>query len=83
MTLTPTTLSPALIDEVNTLLLYDVTDPQAGIKVHKEAGEAKISAARRLHDKGLVTQPDGGYLTILGREAAEHLNMAHTILTTG
>lgn len=83
MTLTPTTLSPALIDEVNTLLLYDVTDPQVGIKVHKEAGQAKIDAAKRLHDKGLVTQPDGGYLTILGREAAEHLNMAHTILTTG
>ncbi len=77
------TLSPELIDELNTLLLYNVTDPQAGIKVHKEAGAAKISAAQRLHNKGLVTQPDGGYLTILGREAAEHLHMAHTILTTG
>lgn len=77
------TLSPELIDELNTLLLYNVTDPQAGIKVHKEAGPAKISAAQRLHKKGLVTQPDGGYLTILGREAAEHLQMAHTILTTG
>ena len=77
------TLSPELIDELNTLLLYNVTDPQAGIKVHKEAGAAKISAAQRLPNKGLVTQPDGGYLTVLGREAAEHLQMAHTILTTG
>ncbi|MDP1930262.1 MAG: TIGR02647 family protein [Gammaproteobacteria bacterium] len=83
MALTPTHLNPDLIDEVNTLLLYNVTDPQEGIKVHKEAGQAKINAAKRLHDKGLVTQPDGGYLTMLGREAAEHLNMAHTILTTG
>lgn len=77
------TLSPELIDELNTLLLYNVTDPQEGIKVHKEAGPAKIAAAQRLHHKGLVTQPDGGYLTLLGREAAEHLHMAHTILTTG
>ncbi len=77
------TLSPELIDELNTLLLYNVTDPQAGIKIHKEAGPAKISAALRLHNKGLVTQPDGGYLSFLGREAAEHLQMAHTILTTG
>ena len=37
------TLSPELIDELNTLLLYNVTDPQEGIKVHKEAGAAKIA----------------------------------------
>lgn len=76
-------LSPELVDELNTLMLYNVTNPHEGIKIHREAEEAKIAAAKRLHDKGLVTHVDGGYLTDLGREAAEHLHMAHTILTTG
>ncbi len=75
-------LSPEIIAELNTLLLYNVTNPQEGIKVHKDAGETRIDAARRLYAKGLITQSDGGYLTDLGREAAEHLNMAHTIVTS-
>lgn len=76
-------LSADLIAELNTLLLYNVTNPQEGIKVHKDADASRIEAARRLHQKGLITHADGGYLTDLGREAAEHLHMAHTILTTG
>ncbi len=75
-------LSPEIIAELNTLLLYNVTNPQEGIKVHKDAGEIRIDAARRLYAKGLITQSDGGYLTDLGREAAEHLQMAHTIVTS-
>lgn len=75
-------LDPEIIAELNTLLLYNVTNPQEGIKVHTNAEESRISAAQRLHNKGLVTQADGGYLTDLGREAAEHLHMAHTILTS-
>lgn len=75
-------LSPEIIAELNTLLLYNVTDPQEGIKVHKDAGPVRIDAAKRLFDKGLITQADGGYLTILGREAAEHLQMAHSIVTS-
>ncbi len=76
-------LSADLIAELNTLLLYNVTNPQEGIKIHKDADAARIEAARRLHQKGLITHADGGYLTDLGREAAEHLHMARTILTTG
>ncbi|MEY3666968.1 MAG: hypothetical protein RL572_508 [Pseudomonadota bacterium] len=76
-------LSANLVAELNTLLLYNVTNPQEGIKIHKDADTSRIEAARRLHHKGLITQADGGYLTDLGREAAEHLHMAHTILTTG
>ena len=36
-----------------------------------------IAATKRLYDKGLVTQEDGGYLTNLGHEAAEQ---AQTVL---
>ena len=40
--------------------------------MHHEAAAEIRAAAERLHDKGLVTQKDGGYLTDLGRKAAEH-----------
>lgn len=75
-------ISTEIFAELNTLMLYNVTNPQEGIKVHKDAEQSRIDAARRLHEKGLVTQADGGYLTDLGREATEHLQMAYTILTS-
>ena len=76
-------LTSDIVDEMNTLMLYDITDTQEGIKIHKSAEPAKIAAAKRLFEKGLITQADGGYLTMLGREAAEQINMAHTIMTSG
>lgn len=75
-------LSPDLVAELNTLLLFNVTNLQEGIKIHKDADPSRIEAVRRLHEKGLVTQVDGGYLTVLGGEAAEHIAMVHTILTS-
>jgi uncharacterized protein (TIGR02647 family) len=71
-----------LVDELNALLRYDLDTTQQGVKVHKNADPAVIAATARLHDKGLITQKDGGYLTDLGREVAEHAQMALTILTT-
>lgn len=75
-------LSPELVDELDALLLFNVINPQEGIKVHKSADPLRIGAVLRLHQKGLVTQPDGGYLTELGREALEQLHQTLTILTT-
>ncbi|MBL1377586.1 TIGR02647 family protein [Zobellella iuensis] len=62
----------ALMDELNLLLHFDLDTTQQGIKVHHDADPAVIAAAVRLHDKGLITLSDGGYLTELGREANEH-----------
>lgn len=62
----------ALMDELNLLLHFDLDTTQQGIKVHHDADPAVIAAAARLHDKGLITLRDGGYLTDLGREATEH-----------
>jgi uncharacterized protein (TIGR02647 family) len=76
-------LTEELADELDALLLFNVINPQEGIKVHKSADPRRIGAIQRLHAKGLVTQPDGGYLTELGREAMEQVHMALTILTTG
>lgn len=73
----------ALLDELNVLNLFDLSNHQEGIKVHKSSAEkSAVDAAQRLHDKGLVTQPDGGYLTDLGLDAAEHAQTLLIILTT-
>ena len=74
--------TPDLIDEVNILAKYNLETTLEGIKVHKTAEESVIQATSRLYDKGLVTQQDGGYLTNLGREVAEHVQAALTILTS-
>jgi uncharacterized protein (TIGR02647 family) len=74
--------SPELIEEINLLALYNISSIQEGIKVHKAAGAAAVAAAQRLYDKGLTTQADGGYLTNLGIEAAEHAQSLLTILSS-
>lgn len=66
-----------IVDELNILVRYNLRTTQEGIKVHKTAAPEIIAATKRLHDKGLVTQEDGGYLTSLGHEAAEE---AQTLL---
>lgn len=71
-----------LIDELNTLIRFDLATSQQGVKVHKTADTDIIAATQRLHGKGLLTQVDGGYLTRLGRQAAEHAQAALTILTS-
>ena len=71
-----------LVEELNTLLRFDLATSQQGIKIHKDADPAVIAAIHRLHAKGLVTQTDGGYLTSLGRDAAEHAQTLLSILPT-
>lgn len=72
-----------LVDELNTLIRFDLSCNQQGVKVHKTADAAVIAAAKRLHSKGLLTQVDGGYLTSLGRNAAEHAQTVLALLTSG
>ncbi|MGB8713906.1 MAG: TIGR02647 family protein [Onishia taeanensis] len=74
--------SPELFEEMKILGLFNLTTTQEGIKVHSNATPEAISAARRLYDKGLITQDDGGYLTSLGHEAAQHAQDLLTILVT-
>ena len=76
------TIKTALIDELEVLLQFPLDSTQAGIKIHHNAREGLIDAAAKLHDKGLISQSDGGYLTDLGYEAAEHLQHALRIMTS-
>lgn len=69
-----------LVDELKLLSLYNLATTQEGLKVHRTAEPATIAAAKRLHEKGLITQADGGYLTNLGIDATEHAQALLTIL---
>ena len=60
------------IAELDVLIRYNLKNSQTGIKVHKSASTETTHAVKRLFEKGLVTQEDGGYLTDLGFKAAEH-----------
>ncbi len=74
------TFDEALLQEINLLLKFPDTTLE-GIKIHHDADPQLIDAARRLHDKGLTTLPDGGYLTDLGREAVETATLLRGLLT--
>lgn len=76
------TIKQEIVDEIEVLLRYNLDTTQEGIKVHHTAREELVSAAKRLHEKGLTNQEDGGYLTDLGHEAAEHTHAALRILTS-
>ncbi|WP_049722882.1 TIGR02647 family protein [Gilvimarinus polysaccharolyticus] len=75
-------ISSELVDEITVLRSFDVSGTQIGIKVHSDAAPAVVAATQRLHEKQLITQPDGGYLTTLGYEAAVHVQQALQILTS-
>ncbi len=76
------TIKQPLIDELEVLLQFPLDSTQAGIKIHHTAKDSLVNAAQNLFEKGLITQHDGGYLTDLGYEAAEHLQHALRIMTS-
>lgn len=73
-------LTTDFVAELNFLAHYDLDTMQEGFKVHKDANPEVIASAQRLFDKKLITLPDGGYLTALGREVAEQLQSVLTII---
>ena len=60
------------IEGLNLLLQFDSSTLDRGIKVHSNARGEVIAACQALFDRGLVSQPDGGYLTDAGVEALAH-----------
>jgi uncharacterized protein (TIGR02647 family) len=53
---------------------------QPGLKIHHEAAPGRIAAGKRLYGKNIVTLEDGGFLTPLGVDAAEHAQALITML---
>ena len=73
--------STELIEELKVLALFNLDSVNSGIKAHKVAQPEVLAAISRLYAKGLISQPDGGYLTDLGRHCAEHVQNALRILS--
>ncbi|MDD1959400.1 MAG: TIGR02647 family protein [Pseudomonas capeferrum] len=74
--------TPELIAELEVLALFKHDSSQEGIKIIESEAPAKlVAAAKRLHEKGLTDQPDGGYLTSLGHDAVESVHLLQNILT--
>ena len=76
-------LTPDEVTEINLLSQFNLSNSQEGLKIHShDADPSVVAAAERLFAKGLITQHDGGYLTSLGLDAAEHSQTLLTILRT-
>lgn len=66
------TFTSDMASELTLLLKFPNKSLMQGIKIHHDAKPEVVSAAQRLFEKGIVTQPDGGYLTDLGHDLFEH-----------
>lgn len=74
-------LTPDEITEINLLCQFNLANTLEGLKIHQHEATAEVvRSAERLHARGLTTQADGGYLTSLGLDAAEHAQALLTIL---
>lgn len=70
-----------LTEELNLILKFPNKSLMQGLKVHNDADPALVAAAKRLFEKGVVSEPDGGYLTDLGHDLAEHAQVVQSALT--
>ncbi|HEX5276475.1 MAG TPA: TIGR02647 family protein [Fluviicoccus sp.] len=75
-------LTLEMLDELHVLTLFNPDNGQEGIKVHHSAEPATISACKRLYSRGMVTLPDGGYLTPLGAQTLEHAQSLLALLSS-
>lgn len=73
-------LSQSFVADVELLSLFELDSSQAGLKIHHEASPERIASAERLFNMKLTTNIDGGYLTSLGRQAADHAQALISIL---
>lgn len=71
-----------LLDEMNVLVKFSLSSDMTGIKIQPNADPKLILATKRLYEKKLVTEKDGGYLTSIGRDAVEHAKEALRILNS-
>ena len=73
-------ITPKLLEELEMLDMFSLNTKLQGIKIHHDADAAKIATGKRLFAKGMITMPDGGYLTALGQQTTEHAKALITML---
>ncbi|MCH7881225.1 MAG: TIGR02647 family protein [Proteobacteria bacterium] len=74
-------LDPELIEELNLLMRLHLNTSSEGISISGTADPAVVAAAKRLFQKGLVSQEDGGRLTDAGSEAADLMNQLTNLMS--
>ena len=72
--------TPELIAELEVLALFNLDSSQEGVKIHANAWAGGVAASKRLHEVALTDQPDGGYLTSLGHDAVESVQLLLNVL---
>ena len=71
-----------MLDQLNLLLMFPTDSLMQGLKIHQDADPSVIEAAKSLYDLGVISLPDGGYLTDLGLDLIEHAQILKSALTT-
>ncbi len=66
-------VSDDFVNELKILACFDPANMSLGIKLRSDMSEALCQAAERLHNQGLISATDGGYLTPFGMTMLEHL----------
>ncbi|MAI63877.1 MAG: TIGR02647 family protein [Alteromonas sp.] len=74
------TFDKSMTEELNLLLKFPSDSLMQGLKIHNDATQSTVQAAQSLYSKGLITQSDGGYLTDLGIEVADHARRVYSAL---
>lgn len=75
-------IDQSMADELNLLLKFPSDSLMQGLKIHHDANQNMVQAGERLYAKGLITQPDGGYLTDLGIDVADHARQVESALSS-
>jgi uncharacterized protein (TIGR02647 family) len=75
------TFTSDMVAELNLLLKFPSKSLMQGLKIHHDAEPESVAAAKRLFDKGIVTLPDGGYLTDLGHDLFDHAQVVKMALS--
>ncbi|WP_421189134.1 TIGR02647 family protein [Aeromonas enteropelogenes] len=66
-------ISDDVINQLKILACFDPANMSLGIKLRSDMSEELCRAAARLHQQGLISAEDGGYLTPFGMTMVEHL----------
>ncbi len=67
--------------ELELLARFPLASRQQGIKLHRDAAPDLLAAAQRLHASGMISSPDGGYLTDAGFHLAQALQGVLSVLS--
>ncbi|MGN5051322.1 TIGR02647 family protein [Aeromonas veronii] len=66
-------VSNEFVNDLKILACFDPANMSLGIKLRSDMSEELCQAAARLHQQGLISAEDGGYLTPFGMTMVEHL----------